>query len=88
MLRDEAGYTQAFVAKTLGISESAVARLEAGTRKLQLVDAIELATLFRVSLDYLIGGQETPRDIFIQTHDFIEVMSRKLQELKAAANLQ
>ncbi|MBL8754704.1 MAG: helix-turn-helix transcriptional regulator [Planctomycetes bacterium] len=54
-LRARRGFTQDFVAKRLGVHESAVSRWESGTRFPTGEDLVALADLFEVSTDDLLG---------------------------------
>ncbi|WAM36616.1 helix-turn-helix transcriptional regulator [Caldicellulosiruptor acetigenus] len=54
-LREEKGYQQKDVAEKLGISKQAFSNYENGTREPNLLTVIEIADLFDVSVEYLLG---------------------------------
>ncbi len=57
-LRDKTGMTQAYLAKRLGISRSAVNLWEMSISTPSLANIIELMQLFHVSADYFLGDSE------------------------------
>ena len=54
-LREDLDMTQAQVGKYLHISQRSYAYYEAGTREMPIEILIELANLYQVNLDYLVG---------------------------------
>ena len=54
-LREDLDMTQAEVGKYLHISQCSYAHYEAGTREIPIDILIELANLYQVNLDYLVG---------------------------------
>lgn len=54
-LRTERGWTQSELAEKLSVSESAISYYETGKREPDTETLHKLATLFNVSLDYLLG---------------------------------
>ena len=54
-LREDADLTQAAVGAHLHISQRSYAHFEAGTRGIPIEVLIELAELYQVNLDYLVG---------------------------------
>ena len=54
-LREDLDMTQLQVGKYLHISQRSYAHYEAGTREMPIEILIELADLFQVNLDYLVG---------------------------------
>ena len=54
-LREDADMTQAEVGAYLHISQRSYAHFEAGTRGIPIEILVELAELYHVSLDYLVG---------------------------------
>lgn len=58
-LRDGAGLTQAEIARILGISRSGVNAWEMGLSVPSTQYIVELAKLFNVSTDYLLGMENT-----------------------------
>ena len=59
-LRKDKHLTQADMADILGLSRSSYTCYEIGTSTPTLATLIELADLFKVSLDYLVGRGEDP----------------------------
>ena len=57
MLRREAGYSQAELAKHLGISASAVGMYEQGRREPAVDILVAMARIFGVTTDYLLTGK-------------------------------
>lgn len=55
MLRHERGFTVRQFSRLMGISYQAVYRIESGHRILYFEEAIQLADVLGVSLDYLAG---------------------------------
>lgn len=53
--RTLAGYTQEEIASLLGISRSTYAAYETGRNEPDITTLIKLATLYKISLDYLVG---------------------------------
>ena len=64
-LRTRAGMTQRQLAKDLHVGLSAIGMYEQGRRTPSVEILIQMATLFGVSLDYLITGKEfsAPNDV-------------------------
>lgn len=58
-LREEKGYTQAELAKQLGITRSSVNAWEMGISVPSTQYIVELASIFKVSTDYLLGVDTT-----------------------------
>ena len=54
-LREDADMTQAEVGAHLHISQRSYAHFEAGTRGIPIEILVELAELYHVNLDYLVG---------------------------------
>ena len=61
-LREDADLTQKEIAEYLNGNQSNYSKTERGQRALSLDDAIKLAELYKVSLDYLVGltDERTP----------------------------
>ena len=60
-LREKAGYSQQSFADAIGVKQSTVGNWEAGAREPKLEVMQKLADLFDVSVDYLIGRDNTPK---------------------------
>lgn len=54
-LREDMDMTQSQVGKYLHISQRSYAHYEAGTREIPIEILIELAEMYQVNLDYLVG---------------------------------
>ena len=59
-LREDHDYTQKFVAKLLGTSQTMYARYERGANELPIHHLITLCKIYDVSADYLLGLTENP----------------------------
>ena len=53
--RKDEGLTQIDVAKSLGKHQSYVAKCESGERRVDIVELVEFARLYKKSLDYFVG---------------------------------
>lgn len=62
-LRKSKGYTQEYLAKTIGITPGAIGLYEQDRREPDNNTIITLAEVFGVSVDYLLGLDETPTSI-------------------------
>ena len=57
-LREDANYTQEYVASYLGISQTMYARYERAANELPLRHFIKLCKLYGVSADYILGMED------------------------------
>jgi transcriptional regulator with XRE-family HTH domain len=55
-LRESSGYSQAFVADKMGISQAAYSRFESGEVEMAVSKVISIADLYSVPLDILLAG--------------------------------
>jgi len=69
-LREQKGWTQEELSTTIGISRAALSHYEKSRRKPDFETLTQLADLFQVSIDYLIGRKNLNQNI----------MDPKLQE--------
>lgn len=58
-LREQYGYTQDFVAETIGVSRSTYCRYELDFRQIKAPELMALSKLYNVSIDYLLGLSDT-----------------------------
>lgn len=58
--RKRLGLNQAELGAKIGLSHKAISTMESGTRKTSLDKLVELAYVFRVSTDYLLGITDDP----------------------------
>lgn len=61
LLRQQVGMTQAELAAKLEVSTALVTQWEMGVRKPSLPVIVALAKTLGVSVDYIVGAQETPQ---------------------------
>lgn len=61
LLRTEKGYAQRDIAALLGVSQQAYSNYEAGRREPDLAALCNLANIFGVTVDYLLGRDDTPQ---------------------------
>lgn len=59
-LREDHDFTQEFVAKKLGTTQSMYARYERSATELPLRHLLSLCSLYNVSADYILGLSNTP----------------------------
>lgn len=60
-LREDSDYTQEYVAKILGTSQTMYARYERGANELPIHHLLSLCELYHVSADYLLGLSNNPK---------------------------
>ena len=61
-LRRDAGMTQVALAEALGITQGFLSQVEAGQRDVSTKTLVELATILKVSVDFLLGVEESGID--------------------------
>ncbi len=59
-LREDHDYTQEYVAKRLGTSQSMYARYERAANELPIHHLLTLCDLYHVSADYILGRTDQP----------------------------
>lgn len=59
-LRKKTGMSQAQLGEKIGLSHKAVSTIESGTRGTSIDKLVELAYVFHVSADYLLGITDDP----------------------------
>lgn len=81
-LRRMYGYTQEELAEKLGVSRGHLASAETGAKGFSIDVLVIIASLFHVSLDYLILGKEQGNEVLKgQLHFVIEILSLIEKEL-------
>jgi len=60
-LREDSDFTQEYVARYLGTSQTMYARYERGANELPIRHLISLCRLYRVSSDYILGLSDIKR---------------------------
>lgn len=69
--RKEKNYTLKYVTEKLSMAESTLSKIENGQQNLYADTAVQLAELFNVSVDELLGREwDNPKDTIIKTVDF------------------
>lgn len=87
-LREQKSYTQAELAKKLGITRSSVNSWEMGISVPSTQYIVELSNIFSVSTDYLLGVEKTSSiDISGLTERDIEIVYRLAEYLKEKNHL-
>lgn len=84
MLRENTGMTQADVARKLNVTRSSVNAWELGISVPSTVLLVELAQLFDVSTDYLLGiGSTSTLDVSGLSDDDVRILHDLAQHLRA-----
>lgn len=82
-MREQNGYTQAELAKQLGITRSSVNAWEQGISVPSTQYIVELAELFKVSTDYLLGvGSTATISVSGLADDDIQVIQQLVNHLR------
>lgn len=81
-LRSERQLSQAQLAKRLGVSDSIIALYETGERLPSLSSLIELARVFGVSTDFLLGIDRFKQDVL----DVSGLNSKQIQTVDSIVN--
>lgn len=83
LLREQSGKTQAELAKRLGITRSSVNAWEMGISTPSTQYLVELANLFHVSTDYLLGlSSTTAIDISGLTESDVQIVYALVSQLR------
>ena len=77
-LRIQHGYTQEGLAKALNIDRSNLSRIESGRRGCSLDLLVQLSSIFGVTLDCLVFGQDQPNWITVDSRDQLKVSLEQL----------
>ena len=68
-LRIQHGYTQEQFAKALNIDRSNLSRIESGRRGCSLDLLVQLSSIFGVTLDYIVFGQDKPEWVTVDSRE-------------------
>ena len=71
--RLKCGYTQKYVALSVGVSFPSVSQWESGTNTPTIENFVQLADLFGTTVDYLVGRDDTPPNPPQQQYDRSEI---------------
>ena len=63
-LREDADYTQEYIAHVLGTSQTMYARYERGANELPIHHLLTLCDLYQVSADYILGRTNEKKRIY------------------------
>ena len=77
-LRIQHGSTQEAFAKVLNIDRSNLSRIESGRRGCSLDLLVQLSSIFGVTLDYLVFGQDKPDWITADSREWLKVALEQL----------
>lgn len=80
-LRRDQGMTQAQLAMKLNIGDRHLRKIEAGEKGPSIDILVEIATLFSVSLDYIIMGKQSQSDLKKKLSSLIQSLSVLIEEL-------
>lgn len=90
-LREQYNYTQGEVADQINITKAALSNYERGERTPSVYVLMDLAGLYRVSLDYLVGRTSSKHwDLLVETHpdsDPSLLLIRAKKEIDAVINM-
>ena len=78
LAREMAGLSQGQVAKMLGLHRPSISEAEAGRRRVSSEELVELARIYGVSVDWLLGEGADETGL---TQDKIELAARELAKL-------
>ena len=79
-IRTRKGLTQSEVASALGISAVVYSRYETGTRQPSVDTIVQLANIFGVTVDYLLGRQEFETSTLSEEELHLLIASRNADE--------
>ena len=91
-LRNEKGISQSLLAKELGLTQQAIAKWEKGIAEPDSVTLVKLASLFKVSTDYLLGctpirtpgatNNDLPSDVKAMLRDYAKLNDEQKEIFK------
>ena len=83
-LREERGWSQAELARRINMNNTALNKVEKGVRKLSSSELDELASVFNVSTDYLLGRSDKEKEPYYELKEKekndIAIQAEKLME--------
>ena len=83
-LREERGWSQAELARRINMNNTALNKVEKGVRKLSSSELDELASVFNVSTDYLLGRSDKEKEPYYELTDKekndIAIQAEKIME--------
>lgn len=83
-LRIQHGHTQEEFAKTLNIDRSNLSRIESGRRGCSLDLLVQISSIFGVTLDYLVFGQNKPDWVTVDSRERLKVgLEQLINQLEA-----
>lgn len=71
-LRENAGYTQKFVAEKIGVKNNTLSSYEAGKRQPDYLTLKKLSDLYEVSIDYIITGNKNSQSPDEMWEEFLD----------------
>lgn len=86
-LRIEAGMSQKELASVLKISQQAIYKYENGLAEPELTKLVRMADFFGVSVDYLIGKDDTKKGADIKTNRIVSLSGLDHDDIEAVQNL-
>ena len=78
MAREQAGLSQAQVARVLGMHRPTVSEIEAGRRRVSAEEVSSFANLYGVSVAWIVGTEEKSDEL----EDRVQLAARELAKLK------
>lgn len=81
-LREKFGYTQEYVAEYLGVSRPTYTRYESEDRELSIESLKKLASLYKTTVDYIVGNDDDTPNYILAAHrkDGVEELPEEAQK--------
>lgn len=79
-LRKKKGLTLEELAKEIGVTKATISRWESGERGLKISQLQKLADYFNVSVGYLLGNTDMPRDI-VKNYNYKQEINSFIKDL-------
>ena len=80
-LRKKKGLTLEELAKEIGVTKATISRWESGERGLKISQLQKLADYFNVSVGYLLGNTDMPRDI-VKNYNYKQEINSFIKDLE------